>query len=187
MGKWEVIILFYSTFLFAPCDACPPLIRIRNKIDGRQVEGFIVTKYTDKGDCNHQIVRSYTATKGGEASSARRCDLLYVTGKLKVPVTPPISIPIVGEVPSVTLPGNEEQCKTYNETNTNPFDCSPSICDKYLDVIRDATTNECVIVEGNRWLNKVKIKSNQTKMKNSKFFYHSHCLSVKIGYSRLER
>ena len=150
MGKWEVIVLFFSIFLFAPCDACPPpMLRIRNKIDGRQVEGFIVRKYSE--NCNNQIVRSYTATKGGEARLDRSsCGLLYVTGKLKVPVTPPISIPIVGEVPSVTLPGNEEQCRTYNETNTNPFDCSPSICDKYLDVIRDATTNECVIVEGNR-------------------------------------
>ena len=151
MGKWQVIILFFSTFLSAPCDACPrPMLRIRNKIDGRQVEGFIVRKYSE--NCNNQIVRSYTATKGGEARSARGCDLLYVTGKLKVPVTPPINIPIVGEVPSVTLPGNEEQCRTYVETNPNPSNCpsAPFLCDKYLDVIRDATTNECVIVEGNR-------------------------------------
>ena len=148
MGKWEVIILFLSTFLLAPCDACPrPLLRIRNKIDGRQVEGFIVRKYSE--NYNNQIVKSYTATKGGEARSARGCDLLYVTGKLKVPVTPPINIPIVGEVPSVTLPGNEEQCRTYVETDTNPSNCPPNpvCCDKILDVIRDATTNECVIVD----------------------------------------
>ena len=149
MGKWEVIILFFSTFLFAPCDACPPLLRIRNKIDGRQVEGFIVRKYDGDNYCNDQIVRSYTATKGGEASSPRstRCGLLYVTAKLKVPVTPPINLPIVGEVPSVTLPGNEEQCRTYVEPKPNPWDCNPTVCSKILDVKRDATTNECVIVD----------------------------------------
>ena len=150
MGKWGVIILFFSTFLFAPCDACPrPLLRIRNKIDGRQVEGFIVRKYSE--NCNNDIVRSYTATKGGEASSLRgSCNLLYVSGKLKVPITPPINIPIAGvEVPSVTLPGNEEECRTYVETDTNPPCVVPVACDKYLDVIRNATTNECVIVEGN--------------------------------------
>ena len=146
-----ILILLFSTFLLAPCDTCPPMLHIRNQIDGRQVEGFIVTKYTDKGDCNHQIVRSYTATKGGEASSFRRCDLLYVTGKLKVPVTPPISIPIVGEVPSVTLPGNEEPCRTYVAPDTNPSNCiNSAVCDIFLDVTRNATTNECVIVEGNQ-------------------------------------
>ena len=146
MGKWEVIILFFSTILFAPCDACYPMLRIRNKIDGRQVEGFIVRKYSE--NCNNQIVRSYTATKGGEArSSEGSCDLLYVTGKLKVPVTPPINLPIVGEVPSVTLPGNEEQCRTYVKPKPNPWDCDPTVCSKILDVKRDATTNECVIVD----------------------------------------
>ena len=109
-------------------------------------------KYTDKNDCNSNTVTWYAAPKDGGASFMRGpCELLWVTAMLKVPITPPINIPIVGEVPSVTLPGNEEQCRTYVETKPNPScPSAPFLCDKFLDVIRDATTNECIIVEGNR-------------------------------------
>ena len=150
MGIW--IILVFSTFLLAPCDACVPTLHIRNQIDGRQVEGFIVKKFYDYASCKSNNVGSYIAPKGGEArSNWGSCQLLYVTAKLKIPVTPPINnVPIVGNVPSLTLPGNEEQCRTYVETSGWPNNSPgyPYPIHKYLYVKRNVTTNECVIVEG---------------------------------------
>ena len=131
-----ILILFF----LAQCDACPPMLHIRNHIDGRQVEGFIVKKYTDDAACNSNTVSSYTAPKDGEARFMRGpCELLWVTAKLKVPITPPVNIPIAGPLPSLTLPGNEEQCRTYVETNFNPNS------NRFLYVKRNDTTNECFI------------------------------------------
>ena len=143
-----LIILVFSTFLLAPCDACVPTLHIRNQIDGRQVEGFIVKTFDEY--CKSNNVESYIAPKGGVArSNWGSCKLLYVTAKLKIPVTPSIDVPIVGQVPSLTLPGNEEQCRTYVETSGWPNNFQVPI-PKYLDVRRNVTTNECVIVEGSR-------------------------------------
>ena len=66
-------------------------------------------------------------------------DLLWVTATLKVPITPPINIPIAGPLPSLTVPGNEEQCRTYVETNFNPNS------NRFLYVKRDNATNKCFI------------------------------------------
>ena len=116
------------------------MLHIRNHIDGRQVEGFIVKKYTDDAVCNSNTVLSYTAPKDGEACFMQGpCELLWVTAKLKVPITPPVNIPIAGPLPSLTLPGNEEQCRTYVETNFNPNS------NRFLYVKRNDTTNECFI------------------------------------------
>ena len=96
------------------CSACPgpippPTLTIRNLVDGRQVEGFVVTKHDTSSPCNSNNEVSYTAPKGGEASILRSsCGELYVTAKLKVPITPTI-----GQIPSFTLPNNEEQCRTW--------------------------------------------------------------------------
>ena len=116
------------------------MLHIRNHIDGRQVEGFIVKKYTDDAVCNSNTVSSYTAPKDGEARFMRGpCELLWVTAKLKVPITPPVNIPIAGPLPSLTLPGTEEQCKTYVAVET---DWKPNLI---LYVKRNDTTNECFI------------------------------------------
>ena len=136
-----ILILLFSTFFLAPCcDACPPMLHIRNHIDGRQVEGFIVKKYNDKDDCNSNTVTWYAAPKDGGASFMRGpCELLWVTATLKVPITPPINIPIAGPLPSLTMPGNEEHCRTYVETNYNPNS------NRFLYVKRNNATNKCFI------------------------------------------
>ena len=132
MGMWA-FILFYSTFLLASCDACGQL-NIRNEIAGRQVEGFIVKKY-DKDRCNNNNAISYTVPDGGETIlHLYSCQILYMTAKLKIPVTPPITL--LGQTSSLTLPGKEEQCRTYEKVS------SPGC----LYVRRNDTTNECVIM-----------------------------------------
>ena len=139
MGMWTIILMIFTTF-WPLCNACVPMLHIRNRIDEtRQVEGFVVMNYTDTDICNSNTVRSYSAPRGGEASFNRgRCELLWVTAKLKIPITPPIDITII-DIPSLTIPGNEEQCKTYVETNWNPN------LSKILYVKRNDTTNECFI------------------------------------------
>ena len=140
MKEWEFLLIIFTTLFWPLCDACPPTLHIRNRIDeARQVEGFIVHNYTDSDICNSNTVMSYTVSKGGEARFNKdRCQLLWVTAKLKIPITPPINIPII-DIPSLTIPGNEEQCKTYVETNWNPN------LSKILYVKRNDTTNECFI------------------------------------------
>ena len=74
MGMWA-FILFYSTVLLSPCDACGQL-NIRNEIAGRQVEGFIVKKY-DKDHCNSNNAISYTVPEDGETTSIFLSDIVY--------------------------------------------------------------------------------------------------------------
>ena len=133
MGMWA-FILFFSTVLLAQCDACGQL-NIRNEIAGRQVEGFIVKKY-DKDHCNSNNAISYTVPEDGETIlHLYGCQILYMTAKLKIPITPPITL--LGQTSSLTLPGKEEQCQTYERIS------SPA----YLCVRRNDTTKDCVIVE----------------------------------------
>ena len=140
MKAWEFILIIFTTLFWPLCDACPPTLYIRNRIDeARQVEGFIVHNYTDSDICNSNTVMSYTVPKGGEARFNKdRCQLLWVTAKLKIPITPPINIPII-DIPSLTLPGTEEQCRTYVAVET---DWKPNLI---LYVKRNDTTNECFI------------------------------------------
>ena len=141
MRAWEFILIIFTTLFWPLCDACPPTLHIRNRIDeARQVEGFVVHQYDDSDICNSNTVMSYTAPKGGYATFSRgRCPLLWVTAKLKIPITPTINIPIINNVPSLTLPGTEEQCRTYVETDWNPN------ISKFLYVKRNDTTKECFI------------------------------------------
>ena len=128
-----IFIWFFSTFFLTSCDACGQL-NIRNEIAGRQVEGFIVKKY-DKDHCNSNNVISYTVPEGGETiTHLYGCQILYMTAKLKIPITPPITL--LGQTSSLTLPGKEEQCRTYEKVS------SPGC----LYVRRNDTTNECVIM-----------------------------------------
>ena len=107
MGMWG-FILFYATVFLASCDACGQL-NIRNEIAGRQVEGFIVTKYG--GRCNSNNAMSYIVPDGGETIlHLYGCSILYMTAKLKIPITPPITL--LGQTSSLTLPGKEEHCQT---------------------------------------------------------------------------
>ena len=140
MRSWEFILIIFTTFFWPLCDACPPTLHIRNRIDeARQVEGFVVHQYDDSDICNSNTVMSYTVPRGGEARLSRgRCRLLWVTAKLKITITPPIDTPII-DIPSLTLPGTEEQCRTYVETDWNPS------MSKFLYVKRNDTTNECFI------------------------------------------
>ena len=144
MALW-IIILLFSTLLLPSCDACvpklPSKLHIRNQINDRQVEGFAVNSRTACSATDY-VIPYMASAKGGVATLNRGpCELLYVTAKLKIPVTPPINIPIVDHnlLPSLTVPGKEEQCRTYVETNYNA-DVSKS-----LFVKRNATTNECFI------------------------------------------
>ena len=133
-----IFILFFSTFLLAPCKACGAFT-IRNQIDGRQVEGFVVMNY-DKDRCNSNNVISYTVPKGGETNLFEHgCNIMFVTAKLKIPITPPFTL--LGQTSSLTLPGKEEQCKTYEKIYLDNFNNK-----RILNVRRNVTTNECVIV-----------------------------------------
>lgn len=133
-----IFIFFFSTFLLAQCNACGAFT-IRNEIDGRQVEGFVVMNY-DKDRCNNNNVISYTVPKGGETNLFEYgCNIMYVTAKLKIPITPPFTL--LGQTSSLTLPGKEEQCITYEKIYNDNFNNG-----RYLYVKRNATTNECVIV-----------------------------------------
>ena len=97
-------------------------------------------KYSDSDNCNSNTVVAYTVPKGGEVDFNRGgCELLWVTATLKIPITPPIAIPIGPSLPSLTLPGNEEHCRTYVETDWNP------IVSKFLYVKRNETSNKCFI------------------------------------------
>ena len=140
MAIW-IIILFFSTLSLPPCDACVPKLTIRNQIADRQVEGFVVNNRT--GCTANNFVLSYTASAKGGAATFNRgpCRLLYVTAKLRIPITPPINVPVIGQnlLPSLTNPWKEEQCRTYVETDFNA-DVSRS-----LFVKRNDTSNECFI------------------------------------------
>ena len=88
------------------------------------------------GSCSNDNVAAFTAPKGGQATVLRiGCLALYVTGKLKVPVTPPI-----GSLPSLTLPINEEQCRTW--TSDVGFGIG-GLNERVLYVKRNESTNEC--------------------------------------------
>ena len=140
-GNMDNFFFSSQLCLFLPCDACVPKLNIRNQIVDRQVEGFVVNNRT--GCTASNFVLSYTASAKGGAATFNRgpCRLLYVTAKLKIPITPPINVPIIGQnlLPSLTNPWKEEQCRTYVETDFNA-DVSRS-----LFVKRNDTTNECII------------------------------------------
>lgn len=138
---WKCVF-FFLTCMWSPCIGCPgpippPTLTIRNRVDGRQVEGFVVTKHGSASPCNSNNVVTYTAPKGGHASILRSsCGELYVTAKLKVPITPPI-----GQIPSLTLPNNEEQCRTW--TSDVGFGSGGFLTEVVLYVKRNESSEEC--------------------------------------------